>query len=342
MMFRFRPIGQLLCAAVLAYGTSAAAQPAAPEAADEAASSAEAPPVHSQQLLLDRSDRMTLPVSIGGQGPFGFIVDTGAERTVVSRELAGRLGLRSAGQARVVGLIDTVTADMFHVDAILLRDLDLGGSTVPTFSQYDIGGPGLIGIDTLEDHRVVIDFLARRFDIRPSERTRSRRVEPEFDRDTITVVARRRAGRMILSNATINGQRVEIVIDTGAQSSIGNTALQRLVRRQFGPSATGPLRTEMRSVTGASRLVDLDSIRSITVAGIDINDLPVVYTDSPAFEALELANRPTLMLGMDALRLFDRISIDFTNRRVMFDLPDGVGRRGRNNYAASRPVPAGI
>lgn len=341
-MLRFRPIASMMCAALLTCAGTVDAQQESPAPADLPVSSADAPPTATHPLLLDRSDRMTLPVSIAGQGPFGFIVDTGAERTVVSRELAGRLGLRSAGQARVVGLINSVMADMYQVDSIQLRDLDLGGSTVPTFAQVDIGGPGLIGIDTLEDHRVVIDFLARRFDIRPSERTRARRAEPEFDRgDTITVVARRRAGRMILSNATINGQRVEIVLDTGAQSSIGNTALQRLVRRQFGATAIGPIRTEMRSVTGASRLVDLDSIRTITVAGIDINDLPVIYTDSPAFDALELSTRPTLMLGMDALRLFDRISIDFTNRRVMFDLPDGVGRRRAGNFALAQPVRTG-
>ena len=33
--------------------------------------------------------RMTVPVSIGASGPYRFIIDTGAERTVVSRELAG-------------------------------------------------------------------------------------------------------------------------------------------------------------------------------------------------------------------------------------------------------------
>lgn len=313
-------------------------EPPAPADLATAPAIAEAPPVLSSLLQLDRSDRMTLPVSIAGQGPFGFIVDTGAERTVVSRELAGRLGLRSAGQARVVGLIDSVMADMFHIESIALHDLELQGTTVPTFAQADIGGPGLIGIDSLEQHKVVIDFLARRFDIRQSEPTRTVRREPEFDRDTITVVARRRAGRMILSNATINGHRVDIVIDTGAQSSIGNIALQRLVRRQFGLRPGGPIRTELRSVTGAVRMADLDSIRRITISGIDINDLPVVYADSPAFDVLDLTNRPALLLGMDALRLFDRIAIDFTNRRVTFDLPAGVGRLPGGNFARNAPT----
>ena len=36
---------------------------------------------------------MTVPVEIGGAGPYRFVVDTGAERTVISRELARELEL---------------------------------------------------------------------------------------------------------------------------------------------------------------------------------------------------------------------------------------------------------
>jgi len=38
-------------------------------------------------------DRMTVPVRLSGVGPFRFLVDTGADRTAISRQIAGRLGL---------------------------------------------------------------------------------------------------------------------------------------------------------------------------------------------------------------------------------------------------------
>ena len=44
-------------------------------------------------MLSDLCSRMTAPVRINGQGPFPFVVDTGANRTVISAELAARLGL---------------------------------------------------------------------------------------------------------------------------------------------------------------------------------------------------------------------------------------------------------
>lgn len=290
-------------------------------------------PLFVQPILLDRSDRMTLPIHINGQGPFGFVVDTGAERTVVSNEIAGRLGLASAGRARVIGLAEAVTADMYHLPGLRLRNVELGNRVVPAFAQANIGGPGLIGIDSLENHRLLIDFVAGRMDIRPAERARRPARDPEIDRDdAIVVVARRLAGRMILSNAELNGRRVDVILDTGAQSSVGNLALQRLVQREgmrAGRSSMG----ELTSVTGATLAVRVGQIERLKVGGVDFTDLPVAYADSPAFAALGLDRRPALLLGMDALRLFDRVSIDFANRRVVFDLPDGASHRPATRFA---------
>lgn len=337
MMARLRMAGRGLIVACVLMACPLAAQlptqvvPAAP--AEVAANAAEAS--FAQAILLDRNDRMTLPVHIGGQGPFGFVVDTGAERSVISNELARRLGLEPAGRARIVGLAEIVVADMYHARAVSLPNMALNDSVVPAFSQYNIGGPGLIGIDSLEDHRLLIDFVANRMDLRPSPRSRRPQREPEIDRDAIVVTGRRLAGRMILSNAEVNGRRIDIIVDTGAQSSVGNLALQRMVQREGqrgGPLGVG----QLTSVTGATLAVAVGQIQRITVGGVDFTDLPVAYADSPAFETLGLDRRPALLLGMDAMQLFDRIVIDFANRRVTFDLPDGASRSQREarRYAA--------
>jgi predicted aspartyl protease len=323
-----RPIAALI-ALMLAGQASAQTllQPAPPPPINAAALT---DPLFVQPILLDRTDRMTLPVHIGGSGPFGFVVDTGAERTVISHELARRLELSSAGRARIVGLAEVVVADMYHARDIRLTNIALGDAVVPSFAQSNIGGPGLIGIDALEDHRLLIDFVAGRMDIRASQRTRRPPRDPEIDRDAIVVTGRRMAGRMILSNAEINGRRIDIVVDTGAQSSVGNMALQRLVRRESG--RRGALTAgHLTSVTGAMIEVAVGQIERIKVGGVDFTDLPIAYTDSPAFATLGLNRRPALLLGMDAMQLFDRIVIDFANRRVTFDLPEGARMRDADN-----------
>ncbi|MFL6735932.1 MAG: retroviral-like aspartic protease family protein, partial [Sphingomonas sp.] len=53
------------------------------------------------QFKNEQDDRMTVPVQLSGVGPFRFLVDTGADRTAVSREVVGRLGLQSGNEASV-------------------------------------------------------------------------------------------------------------------------------------------------------------------------------------------------------------------------------------------------
>src|SRR5262245_22989425 len=45
----------------------------------------------------DRLGRVVAPVIVNGQGPFRFIVDTGANRSAVSQALADQLGLTPNG-----------------------------------------------------------------------------------------------------------------------------------------------------------------------------------------------------------------------------------------------------
>jgi hypothetical protein len=84
---------------------------------------------------------------------------------------------------------------------------------------------------------------------------------------------------------------------------------------------------KMRSVTGELSHGDFSQIRNITIGGVNITDLPVTFADNYAFKALNLEKKPAILLGMDAMALFDRVMIDFTNRRVGFDMPRGAQAR---------------
>src|SRR3546814_16384100 len=78
------------------------------------------------------------------------------------------------------------------------------------------------------------------------------------------------------------------------------------------------------------------SIKTIEIEGININDLPISFADSKAFEALGLDERPALLLGLDSPSLFDRVEIDFPNKRVVLDMPSGVHRETRRRSADAR------
>ena len=54
-------------------------------------------------IAYDRSDRMTLPVTVNGNSPAQFLIDTGSERTILSNELASSLALPQLGNVIISG-----------------------------------------------------------------------------------------------------------------------------------------------------------------------------------------------------------------------------------------------
>jgi predicted aspartyl protease len=269
---------------------------------------------------------MTVPVTIGGSAAFRFVIDTGAERTVISRQLADRLNL-AAGPVR--NLI-TVTGSG-KVDTVIVPSLELSGSKVkeieaPALDQAHIGALGMLGIDSLQARRVTLDFKKNEMRV-----VASRHVE-DTDPDTIVVSARNRFGQLILVDSRLLGERVHVIIDTGAQTSIGNLALLRkLEQRKKLPALQ---MVTVTSVSGATLQAQFAQIDRMQIGGVDMNNIPVAFTDAEPFKRFGLANKPALLLGMDALRLFERVSVDFANKQVRFILPDGASLTGRTLMAA--------
>ena len=73
----------------------------------------------------DRNARMTVPVNIAGHGPYAFIVDTGSERTVLSRELASDLAL-GPGQTATVHSMTEVS----QIPTVVVQGLRVGQRTM--------------------------------------------------------------------------------------------------------------------------------------------------------------------------------------------------------------------
>lgn len=280
----------------------------------------------SVDLGMDRSQRMTVPVKVAGSEPYPFIIDTGAERTVISRQLASHLKLL-AGPVR--NLI-TVTGSG-KVDTVIVPSLELSGTKVkeieaPALDQAHLGAQGMLGLDSLQSRRVLLDFKKNEMKVVPS------RYKEDTDPDTIVVTARSKYGQLILVDSRFLGERIQVIVDTGAQTSIGNLALLRkLESRKKVPHVTP---VTLTSVTGQSLVAQFAQIDRIQIGGVDMNNIPVAFADAEPFKRFGLANKPALLLGMDALRLFDRVSVDFASKQVRFMLPDSSAANGRTLVAA--------
>lgn len=262
----------------------------------------------------DASERMTVPVTIGTGGPYHFIVDTGAQRTVISRELAGTLGLVPGPSIHLTSMSGGGTYGTFVIPALSVGVL--GGTRIeaPALESRNIGAPGLLGLDTLQDHMVTIDFARQQMTVTPS--AVRKHAAPAADGEVI-VHARSLLGQLVVTDAYYRGRRIQVIVDTGSVVTMGNLALRRAVShstRRMG-------NISLLSVTGDVLVADYTQVDQIKVAGLNFNNLPVAFADAEPFKRFNLIKRPALMLGMDAMKMFKRVQIDFPNRTLRLLLP---------------------
>jgi predicted aspartyl protease len=122
--------------------------------------------VASVQVETDQGGGVTVlaPVMIDGQGPFTFVVDTGASISLIDRSIANRLGLKVSGSAQQVeGIGGIQTVIPVQISGWSLGKINLPSTTIDKtyFSSSELGGNavGLLGSDIWDAFgAVTIDY----------------------------------------------------------------------------------------------------------------------------------------------------------------------------------------
>ena len=262
--------------------------------------------------------RMTVEVRVNGRGPYRFLVDSGADTSVVGLRIARDLQLPVGSPANLHGI--TASA---RVDRVLVDELSLGQSVIrnlelPALREQDLGGDGMIGIDALVEQRLMMDFEQRVIKAEDA-RTPVRWADGE-----IVVTARRRRGQLILTEVRAAGLSLEAVIDTGSEITIGNLALRDKLLRKRHKFET----ISVTGVTGVTVELQLARVDQLRLGSITLRDVPIAFADVPPFKVFGMNEQPALLLGTDLLETFRRVSLDFRARKVRFQLrrcgPTGV------------------
>ncbi|MBS0504248.1 MAG: aspartyl protease family protein [Proteobacteria bacterium] len=255
--------------------------------------------------------RMTVAVNVNGKGPYRFVVDSGADTTVVGQRIARTLQLPPGTPVLLNGITETK-----QVDRVLVDSLQLGGTTfsdlhLPVLLERDLGADGMVGIDALVEQRLMMDFETRTIKVEDAK------VPPPHMDGEIVVVARRRRGQLILTQVTANKKPIDAVIDTGSEITIGNLALRDQLIRRFPDKFTT---IGVTGVTGATVNLQIARVAELRVGTILLRDVPIAFAEVPPFAVFGLSNTPSLLLGTDILESFRRISLDFRARKVRFQL----------------------
>jgi predicted aspartyl protease len=255
--------------------------------------------------------RLTVEVRVNGRGPFNFVVDSGADTSVVGLRLARALQL-PLGKPVILNsmtarsIVDRVKVDHMAFGPSVIRDLEL-----PALNDNDVGGDGMIGIDALVRQRLMMDFEKRL--IRVEDARKPTRTNP----GDIVITARRHRGQLILTQVNAAGLPLEAVVDTGTEISIGNLALRKkLIRGNRDKFVTIPV----TGVTGVTTDLQIARGAELRLGSVTLRDVPIAFADVPPFKVFGLSDEPALLLGTDVLETFRQVSLDFRARKVKFQL----------------------
>lgn len=255
--------------------------------------------------------RMTVGVRINGQGPYRFVVDSGADSSVIGLRAAKALALPAGTPIMLNGITDSSRVERVRVDRLDLGPTTLTDLQLPALQEAFLGGEGMLGIDALVEQRLMMDFEKRVITVDDA-----RQPPPRLDGE-IVVTARLRRGQLILTQARAAGRPIEAVIDTGSEISIGNLALRdQLIRGNKDKFVTLPV----TGVTGVTVDLQLVRIEDLRLGPIILRDVPIAFADVPPFAVFGLADRPALLVGSDLLETFRKVSLDFRARKVRFQL----------------------
>lgn len=265
-------------------------------------------------LAGDGQNRLTVPVRLGVAGPYQFLVDTGSDRTSVSSKLVRELGLIEGNRAVMHTATGASQVRMAHLPELRTGRRSVRNIRAPMLEADDIGADGILGIDSLRSHRVVFDFRQKTLSIHSGE-------ADAVEEGSILVRARRKGGRLVITNAVLDGERVSVVLDTGSVLSVGNAALRRKLERRGAIKAIGPI--DLISVTGKALRGEMVSAGRLDIGDARLENLGIVFADAHTFRQLKLDRRPALLLGMNALQGFDQVTIDFASKTLSLILPRG-------------------
>jgi predicted aspartyl protease len=282
--------------------------PGSPE--DLSGALAEPEPLFAAPTRLDRIGRVMTQVMVNGKGPFRFVIDTGASRSTLAPHLARALGLKHSVGRNVMlnGVTGAAEVPTVAVDSIEIGALRFEKQDLPVIFTSIMGNAdGILGVAGFQDQRIDVDFKKDRVSVLVSNGRR-----PHYS--MVTARAQRdKNGLMILDVKVGRRIKAKAVVDTGAERTLGNLALQNAMNKGRKRQVVGAV------VHGATPDIadgDVQEIKEARIGDLTLTSLEVIFADFHVFKLWGLDQEPALLIGMDMLGVLDRLVIDYRRNEV--------------------------
>ena len=260
------------------------------------------------------SGRLTTEVFINSVGPFHFMIDTGAERTVVAADIAARLRLPMGPRALLEGIVRSLPTQTVRIQQLRLGSLETLGLDVPTLPRPMMIADGILGLDVLNGRRVIFDFATRTLTVTGSQGFLAA-LWSAFDEVRVPTLGE--SGRLRATDCRIDGVHAAAFVDTGAAFTVSNEALFAACQKQ---QPTLPIigLVSLSGVTGGTATGRVTVIDRLQLGELILTNTPVVIANLAIFRLWGLSHQPALLIGMNCLRAFKWVSIDYGRKVLNF------------------------
>ena len=272
-------------------------------------------PVEHIQGGADAQDRLTVETYINEKGPYRFVVDTGADRSVLAEDVADAVGLPSTEDVIVQGIARALPARAVQIADLRFGRIRLSNTPMPLLPRSWLGADGYLGLDAIDRQSVTFDFQNHRLDIAPSDQTT--RWMPMADQALVRVNGS--GGRLTAVNCSVNGVKAFAFIDSGAEISIGNSHLFNELAKVGGRYINDNV-IQLLGVTGGEAQGRITAVERIKMGSISFVNSALVISDLPVFDIWGLDGKPALFLGMNFLKQTSSVTIDYGRKEYRFKL----------------------
>jgi len=262
----------------------------------------------------DAASHLTVEVLICGK-PYRFVVDTAAERTVIADDAARALGLPPSGTVSINGLTGRLRVPAVTAAAVEVGPFRREGILMPVLPRNLLAADGYLGLDVIDGTHVTFDFRDSLLSIAAPELQGA--FQPTTTATQVKLTGSK--GYLRVADCLVDSVAASAFIDTGAEISVGNVSLLNALR-QRNRNLHEMRMIVLTGVTGGELSAEVIGIDRVRLQNLSFTHGALAISDVPDFETWKMKYRPSLLIGMDYLRQFDRISIDYRARRAEFQL----------------------
>jgi predicted aspartyl protease len=262
----------------------------------------------------DAANHLTIEVRVNERA-YRFVVDTAAERTVIADDAALALGLPSIGTITINGLTGRLKVPAVRAASVAVGPFRREDIVMPVLPRNLLAADGYLGLDVIDGTSVTFDFRDSLLRIEAPEPQAA--FLPSTTATQVKLTGSK--GRLRVADCLVDSVAASAFIDTGAEISVGNVSLLNALR-QRNKNLQEMRMIVLTGVTGGEAEAEVIGVDRVRLQNLSFTHGALAISDVPDFETWKMKVHPALLIGMDYLRQFDRISIDYRARRVDFEL----------------------